>query len=345
MADDPLTPVSVESDDGRTLTGVGVTPESLMETVSARETADPSTEKAARTPPQAGASSLPRAAEESAAPPPDGDEPDRFERHPDGTFRKVSRGRKRFEALTAAREEQAQARQAAERERDELRQRLAAYEQRQTAPQTPQAAPSPSNGALPPTRPKPSEDQIGTTYPTYADFAEDLADWKYEQRQASFDLSAQVAAILDERDLARAQREHVVNLSTRGRQSYPDFDTVLANSHDVHFPDLRVLVNAPNAEHLIYALAKDPVLARKIATERDPIRLGYLMASITTPPAVASPASTQTVASTAPAPYQPVGSGSRTATPTLDDLAGSGDDYDKSGYRERRAAERKGSRR
>ncbi len=37
---------------------------------------------------------------------------------------------------------------------------------------------------VPLTRAKPTEDQIGTTYNTYADFVEDLADWRYEQREA-----------------------------------------------------------------------------------------------------------------------------------------------------------------
>jgi len=50
-----------------------------------------------------------------------------------------------------------------------------------TAPPAPRSAPPPAA----PARQKPTEDEIGTKYATYADFTEDLADWKFEQRQAA----------------------------------------------------------------------------------------------------------------------------------------------------------------
>ena len=46
-------------------------------------------------------------------------------------------------------------------------------------------APPPTPPPAAPARQKPTEDEIGTKYATYADFTEDLADWKYEQRQAA----------------------------------------------------------------------------------------------------------------------------------------------------------------
>ena len=76
-----------------------------------------------------------------------------------------------------------------------------------------------------PTRPKPTEAQVGDTYPTYADFTEDLADWKFEQR-----LAQQQAA--QQRD-QQTQTEQTWNTRYTQqvqtlRTTEPDFDQVIA---------------------------------------------------------------------------------------------------------------------
>jgi hypothetical protein len=100
------------------------------------------------------------------------------------------------------------------------------------------------------------------------------------------------------------------------------------------------ILSLPNAHHVAYALAKDPALYQKAVTA-NPIEFGQLIAAVAPPSSVASPASTGRVGSVPPpAPYQPVGSGSKTTAPTSAEATKGGYDFDKSGYRERRAAER-----
>jgi hypothetical protein len=301
-----------------------VTPESLAETMDARTADVPETTETA----------------EPAA------DPTPVSRNPDGTFTKPTRGQRRFaemkkreaDAVAAATRSADEKVSAAERRAQELETRLAALEARRQE-RSPEPEPAP---ATPQGRQKPREDEIGDKYATYADFVEDLADWKAEAL-----VEARINARFEQQAVYQTEAQKLQTFQQRARSAYPDFDEVLANAPtDIVYPDLRVLVDAPNAEHLVYTLAKDPDLARRIATERDPIRLGYLMASVRPPESVARPASTPTVvASSAPAPYQPVGTGSKTTTPSLGDLAASGDDYDASGYREQRAAQRRGARR
>lgn len=321
---DPNAVASVETSDGRILSGVGVSEDSLRETVEARE---PESSPEPSSPPETAT------APASAAPASD--------RNADGTF-KPSRGQKRFDQLTAKSTEADRARQAAEQRASELERRLAALEASRQAPPTPVQPPSPPAQAQP-TRPKPSENDVGVKYETYADFAEDLADWKVEQRFQSVNFDALVRQGIEVDRASRAQVEYVQSFGQRARSVYPDFDAVLASADpSIQFPDLKVLLNAPNAEHLVYHAAKNPDFARRLASERDPIKIGYLMASVSGP-AVAPPASTAApVASRAPAPYQPVGSGSKTSTTTIEDAAESGN-YEQ--YKALRAAQRKGERR
>ena len=118
--------------------------------------------------------------------------------------------------------------------------------------------------------------------------------------------------------------------------------SVVGNSHDVQFSPghQMAILHVPNAEHVIYALAKDEALARRIAAIDNPVLLGMALAEFQ-PSRVATPASTQMGSSSkAPAPYQPVGSGTKTASPALEDLAASGD-YES--YKARRMSDLKGT--
>ena len=328
-----LTTVSVEHD-GRIFSGVGVSEDSLSETIDARETpAEPETV-------DSGAPAGSHEPAESAAPSETRDPKT-------GQFTKPTRGQKRFDQLTFAQKEAERRADAAEARASELEARLNQQPREQSPPpqHAAQESPTPQVQA---TRAKPVEDEVGAKYATYADFVEDLADWKAEQRLAAMNFDARFDQRIEADRAARQRADHYREVFTRARRTYPDFDAVLT-THQVTFPDLRIFDQLPNLEHVLYALAKDEQLARKIAqlSQSNPVLAGLELARLSPSSSVASPASTgRTAGSPVPPPYQPVGSGSQTASPSSAEIANrSGDDYDSSGYRERRAAERKGGRR
>ena len=313
------TPVSVEDAHGRILTGIGVTAEELQETVDDR--AEPSTPV---DPP-------PAPVDTSAAPVPD---------------IKPTRGAKRIDQLTGEREAEKRARETAERERDDLKARIAAFESRQTETQR-QPSPQAPVAAVTATRPKPSEDAIGTTYPSYSDFVEDLADWKAEQRLAGSqtDIDARIRQSIEADRASRTLVEQLAASTAKARQVYSDFDAVLTSpiAHAaIWSPEkLQAIAQHPESGALRYHLAKQPDLAWRLAQETNPVLFGMGLAQVIPAPAVASPASTAGAAlSLAPPPYQPVAAGSKTTVTPSADLASKGHDFDKSGYREKRAAER-----
>lgn len=332
MSDVDSGPVRVEHE-GRILTGVGANAEDLQAVLERRA-------------PEPAEDHEPPAAEATAA---------------DATAdteKPKSRGAKRFEQLTAERESakrdadaERQKRAGIEQELAQLRAQLA---QREPPAPSPVPAPSPSQTA----RTKPTEDEIGTKYQTYAEFAEDLADWKVEQRlsklglplDGALDITSVVRSYLDN-DRAAAQHQDAVSATVqRGRAAYPDFDQVqtsgpgsqvmLGSSEENAAARVRAILSKPNAEHLVYAIGSDATVAKRLAALSD-IDFGIALASLVpSDTTVVSPASTGVRPPVvAPAPYQPVGSGSKTtATPSASLVKGF--DYDKSGYREKRAAER-----
>lgn len=312
--------------DGRVLTGVGGTPEAL-DTLQGRYA--PESEPAGEGTPVAPADGKP--ASEAPA----------------QTSEKPSRGRQRFADLTREREEARQEaaaakaeRDAISRERDELRARFA----QPAAPPTPQERPAPQY-----TRAKPSVDDVGTKYQTYEDFTEDLADWKTEQRLAT-ELDTRIGSRIE---ADRANRDFLATVErTRdaGRKAYADFDAQLTGGPGALVPlgptpaeamqRAAWVIQHPQSAHIQYAILKDGDLARRLQ-QMDPVSFGHAIASLAPSGSgaqLASPARTGSV--TPPAPFQPVGSGSKTTTPSSAELVKGGFDFDKSGYRERRAAER-----
>lgn len=251
------------------------------------------------------------------------------------TAQKPSRGQKRFDELTAQREAAKREADDAKREAAELRARLEAAEQARHTPPPPTAQTPPA-----PRRPKPLEEQVGTTYPTYGDYIEDLADWKAEQRLAAVDFDARIRDSIEADRASRSFRDQVRDAFAAGPKVYADFDAMLQRSRVQFSPAQQLaIIQTPGAEHVLYALAKDDALAQRVAAS-DPIRFGFELARLVPASGVASPASTpQTGTSVAPPPYQPVGSGTQTTVVPSASLI-QGFDFDKSGYRERRAAER-----
>lgn len=322
--------VSAEDAQGRVLSGVGVTKESLEAVI---EAADRTPEPAAETP-----------AATSATPEPPKAEP---------------RGRRRIDALTFERKAAEERASAAEQRAKDLEAQLQALK---TAPAMPPSAPSgvpasqqgtertaPATGA-PLARQKPSEEQVGTVYQSYADFVEDLADWKAEQRLAALDLDARIGQRLEADRATRTLQDRLVASQQTFKQQHPDFETVLNAPHMTEpWPaeKLAVIRDTDQPAAIQYALAKDPTLAAQLRSEPNlatfAVKLGQLLATaaVGTPAATAPSISVQV----APPPYQPVGAGSKTTplSPT-EMIKRAGYDYDSSGMREYFASQRGGRR-
>ena len=318
MASDSLEVVSVEQD-GRVLSGVGADADALRETMD-RHTPDetPATE----------AAPVAETAPTSQEPP------------------KLARGRQRYSELTKARDEANARAEAAEREREELKAKLAAVPAR--SEQATPIAQAPAPVARPAaTREKPTEDQVGSKYPSYADFVEDLADWKAEQRLAALDwdkrIREQVSNSFAEQEETRKLHARSIEVATRGRAAYKDYDATLNAPHlQENWPGdkFQVLASLDNVEHILYQLGKDPALHNSLLQEPNLAKFGMRVQQLMTAVPVASQASTGPASFVPPPPMQPVGSGSKTTVPPSAELAKHGFNFDKSGYRERRAAER-----
>jgi hypothetical protein len=96
--------------------------------------------------------------------------------------------------------------------------------------------------ALPPTREKPSVDRIGIEggYDTYEAYVEDLADWRFEQREAERDAKQQQAQ--QARQQAEAQqtwaKAHATYAErlTAFKADHADFDALLAQHGAIQLP-------------------------------------------------------------------------------------------------------------
>jgi hypothetical protein len=319
--------------DGRMLSGVGVSEESLQETMD-RHTPEPTEEPASP------------AADASPAIP----------RNEQGQFQKPTRGHKRIEQLTGEREAERRQREAVEKERDDLRAQLAAAK-----------SPSIPTPAITPDRPTPTPAQSTATavekaampahlktydayleqHPQaeYEEFRDDRNLWLLDSRQT--DLDARIRTSIEADRASRSRDDQSLESVKRGRAAYADFDAVLKGATHFQTDDWptfmgEAIVGLAEPEHVFYQLAKDRALADRLKT-LDPVRFGMELSKLVTPVAVAStPASTaRTVAHPPPAPYQPVAGGGSSTVPSSAQRANQGDyDFDKSGYREARARER-----
>jgi len=316
-----LTQVSHEVD-GRILTGVGVSADDLAETME-RHSPDGET-----------VAPVESVTSPAAGPPSAGD-----------VAAKPSRGQRRFDELTREREDARREADAARRERDELRARLEHQSQRvEPARAVEHALSSPSSGAAPSTRPKPTEDEIGAKYQSYGDFVEDLADWKAEQRLAGLDLGAHVRGVLEAERASTQFTSTVEQTFVKGRELFPDFDRTRTTGPGatVNFsgPKIQAILSLPPdlSAKVQYAISRDAGVAQHLSSLSDAM-FGYELARIA-PQASASPASPSAGSPSVPAPYSPVGSGTRTAAASASELVKAhGYDFDKSGYREKRARE------
>ena len=316
--------VTSHEQDGRVLSGVGVSADRLAETMERHAPPEPTPEATGT--PVAPTDGKPADAAPAAEPPP-------------------SRGRQRFADLTKERDTakaEAEAlraeREALARERDELKARVSQPSPAAAEPPKPAEPP-------PPTRPEPTEDEVGTKYPTYAAFARDLAEWVYEQRQAAAHgtTQAEVREMLALEREAADFRAALQSSQDRGRKAYADFDTLLKGpaakvkmSTDPHEAIERVsyILKHAQSEHIQHAILSDVKLAEQLR-DSDQITFGVTIAGLVPAAKPAAPAWTPP-----PPPYATVGAGSPTTATPSSELPKKGFDFDSSGYREKRAAER-----
>lgn len=327
---DPNAQVSVEQD-GRILTGVGVDAASLEQAMS-RESAEPVSTGGRASEATTDVSAVTGGpAAESAQPEKPGPA-----REDDGTFKKLTKGQRRFQELEHERDTFRTRAESAQQRAERVEREFAEFKRQQAAaPPTPEPAPT--------SRQKPTWND--TLYSTYEDFTEDLADWKAEQREIKVraDFDRLVSERIEADRAGQRFTSHVRDIQTRGRETYQDFDAVLGSS-DVLFSPVhqQAILEVEGSEHVQYALGKDRALAERIAamptqTAADMLRLGLEFSKLIPSSRAVSPASTRsTVTSQAPAPYQPVGSGSKTTSPPLEELAAAGN-YD--AYKARRSSE------
>jgi hypothetical protein len=322
---DPNAISTHESSDGRTLSGMGVTSEALAD-VMERHEPEPVAE-------------APAAPAEPAKP--------------------ATRGQARFAELTKARKDAEARATQFEKELTELRSQSSQTPAAPTPTVAPAAtvptSPSPSgpergdSGRPSGLRTQPSEDEIGTKYKTYAEFMVDSARWVTEQ--AGYVPRADVEAIIRQGiEADRASRDFnatVESTRAKGRKVYADFDAMVKSGPGSQVPmdgaKIHAILTHPATEHLQYAIMKDGALAQRLA-QANPIEFGMLLSTLAPTNGAAPLASTPNAGTiTPPAPIQPVGSGSPT-TPTPSASLIKGYDFDKSGYREKRAQERKARR-
>jgi hypothetical protein len=308
--------VSVEQD-GRTLSGVGATTaelEAVMERHAPEEKEAPA---------------------ELPAPSPQDTQP-----APTEPEKPKTRGQARFAELAAQRDAEKTKREAAEKERDELKARLSQPPVVQTPPahQTQPAAPSRPE-PIPQTPPakRPSIDQFATW-----DEYEDARDaWVKQQTIQELNLDARIRQTLDSERSQQSFLTQVEQTRIAARKVYRDFDQVISTGpgSQVMMPreKIEAIIAAPNSEHLQYLIAKDGALAQRLASA-SPINFGMELAKLA--PASQLPANGGTAHQPPPAPYTPVGAGTPTTVTPSSELVDKGYDFDKSGYRARRAAER-----
>jgi hypothetical protein len=344
----PLGQVDVTDSQGRTLSGVDVSSESLQEAADQHEDSQPDHDE-----PEGGDKSAEPSVSGADAGERGADPQPAVSRNADGTFQKQTRGQKRFDEMRRkigdaerlANEERTR-RESLERELHELRTRPTTP----VAPSRPAEAPAPATVARTnaaadatedklaaagrtPTRPRPDENDIGTKYQGYIDLVADTARWVTEQELPTM-LEPMLEQMWAKKEQERQQMTRGRELATswetatkRGRESYADFDRVIAPLVDFQLegPLLDTLAAHPQAEHVAYRLMSDPTLRDAfVGRESNPYQramiLGSLLSVGSSPAAPAS--GSAPVSSTAPPPYQPVGSRAKTTSPSAEDFVG-----------------------
>lgn len=264
---------------------------------------------------------------------------------------KPTRGQQRFSELAKARDAATARADAAEARARELEARVSAPPAREPEPR--QLAVEPAKPATVPER---------FDFPDYDDAyiaanpGKSYKDWEIDRlvafRQwdrAQDDTDARIERTIAAREAKRELDATIAQSRTKGREAYADFDTVIASGPGgaVHLhadpakasQRVAAVFLHPQTEHLQYAISRDAALAERLAG-LDDIAFGFELARLA--PGTAAPvAPRRAEPKPIPAPFQPVNGNSATVAVASSELAGKGYDFDTSGYREKRATERK----
>ncbi len=210
-------------------------------------------------------------------------------------------------------------------EREEARRELAALRQQQTV----RTAPEPETPAYrPPTSPdgirsKPVEDEIGTKYPTYADFAEDLADWKFESRMAEREQREHQQTV--QREAAQTVQKYREAAQEYAKRS-PGYADRIRSVDDIELPPviadaiLQSDKGAQVSDYLATHREEFAQLSQEWATV--PVQAASVVRRyLETRAGAASPGSASVSRPSAPAPIRPVsGSAAVASAPSPEDM-------------------------
>jgi|SRR5215469_11872200 len=235
---------------------------------------------------------------------------------------KQTRGQKRFGELTEARDRALAEAAAAKEELAKVK-----------------AMPAPAAPVAEPAKPKVEAAKVEEKpFPNLDDFASEkdpIMAWQkavaaYNREALEKEFDARLAKTLEAERASRRQTESLAEILERGKAAYPDFEQVVFGS-TVNFPQpmIDAIAKLPNSEHVQYALCADPDLAQRIAKIDNPVTFGIEIGKLGSGPARVPPASrVKPALSVAPPPIQPVTGASRTATPSLEELAAKPNGYD-----------------
>lgn len=127
-----------------------------------------------------------------------------------------------------------------------------------------------STPKLEPTRPKPTEDQIGEKYATYGDFVEDLSEWKFEQRQAAWQQGEdarrqEAAAGVAQQEYQKVHEAFGAKLA-EFKKTHPDYDTLAAQHVNTLLPPVanKALLTHEHGPALVYHLFQHPELLAEV---------------------------------------------------------------------------------
>jgi len=143
---------------------------------------------------------------------------------------------------------------------------------------------------------KPTEDQVGTTYATYADFVDALSDWKADQREGKLrdELTQEFAAADTRRRAETVYAGHLARVETF-RQTHPDFDDIIA-SVSVSEAMGRAIIESDRGPELAYYLGQHPEVStqlvektKTLSADAAPLVLDLLLSRLGAAPAGSAP--------------------------------------------------------
>lgn len=171
------------------------------------------------------------------------------------------------------------------------------------------------------TRPRPTEDAIGTKYQTYADYVEDLTDWKIEQREHQHKTQEQERAVREW--YTHTERKFVSQLDAAVKADPKYWSKI--NPHVANVPPMsdlgRLIFESDYATQLMLKLSELPAEEFQRLSTLHPVymarEMGRLEASVMRSTAASpGPASKSPAVSQAPPPYKPVGTTASAASET-----------------------------